>query len=117
MFHDDELLRHDCVAAYRLLTYGDEWAEPPDWVTDVYRLKEEPVGNESQARVEIDLSGVSVYAKDGTPVFTQTGGWNVSSIRVPCGAAAPLVVNGGGFVGCTKDKHDADEKHEVRITW
>jgi hypothetical protein len=72
---------------------------------------------ESQARVEItnDPSDpIRLYSTDGSIVF----GGDAQTLRVPCGAAAPLVVNGGGFVGCSLAKHPWPEvKHEVRITW
>ena len=37
-------------------------------------------------------------------------------IRQPCDAPAPLVVNGGRYVGCQLDKgHEG--QHEVKISW
>ena len=37
-------------------------------------------------------------------------------IRIPCGAAAPLVLNGAAFVGCSLDAgHDGP--HEVTVRW
>lgn len=37
-------------------------------------------------------------------------------IRQSCGAPAPLVANGGGYVGCTLDKgHDG--AHKVDVQW
>lgn len=38
------------------------------------------------------------------------------SIKIPCSAPAPLVVNGALFVGCQLDK-DHDGPHKVEITW
>lgn len=43
-----------------------------------------------------------------------TGG-NVG-IFVPCGAAAPLVANGAGFIGCQLGRGHTDN-HSVTVTW
>ena len=40
----------------------------------------------------------------------------VQILKRPCGAAAPLVVNGAPFVGCSKEQgHDG--QHSITISW
>lgn len=39
-------------------------------------------------------------------------------IRIPCGAAGPLVINGGGFAGCQEDRgHFPATPHKIVIVW
>lgn len=46
--------------------------------------------------------------------FTSAG--ESAVIRIPCGAAAPLVLNGAAFVGCSLDAgHNGP--HEVTVRW
>lgn len=40
----------------------------------------------------------------------------IQTIRQPCNAPAPLVLNGGPYAGCTLER-DHDGAHELRITW
>lgn len=43
-------------------------------------------------------------------------GGGVMTMRSPCGAAAPLVANGGGYVGCQLVQgHDGE--HSITIKW
>lgn len=52
-------------------------------------------------------------AEQDDGVVASVGGFK---IMMRCDAAAPLVANGGGFVGCQLPK-DHVGAHEVKITW
>lgn len=39
-----------------------------------------------------------------------------ATLKVSCGAAAPVVVNGGGFVGCSLASGHAGS-HEIKVSW
>jgi hypothetical protein len=63
--------------------------------------------NKAPAAGQAEVSAELILDGD----FTQA-----ATLRRPCPAPAPLVLNGGPYVGCQReDGHDGP--HEVRITW